>query len=243
MYINDTHILYYFFAGLIGLLVGQFIDWAVIRLKEDKKVLCREFFTMYLKNLKLNCYTMYINAALYIVLLLINGVSVQFLEYALLTPMLLTIAIVDFTKHKIPNRVLLTMFEVEVIFAAIAGFTDLSVFLFRLLGMVIGAGLFLGITWFGSNTTKKEVMGLGDVKLMGIVGLVFGLTNMIIISVLSFVMAAIYSLVLIIAKKKKLSSYIPFGPFIVIASLIVMLLPNTWLMKAILEIFTLGFYN
>ena len=28
MYIHDIHILYYFFIGLLGLIVGQFMDWA-----------------------------------------------------------------------------------------------------------------------------------------------------------------------------------------------------------------------
>lgn len=242
MYINDTHILYYFFAGLIGLFVGQFIDWAIIRLKEDKKIICREIIT-YIKNLKLNCWTMYITAALYIIFVFINGISVQLLENLLITPMFLIILIIDFTKHKIPNRILLSLFEVEIVFTAIAGFNDLSVYLFKLLGMLVGIGVFTAITYLGSSAEKKEVMGLGDVKLIAIIGLSFGLTNMSVIAVLSFLMAAIYSIALLIMKKKKIDSYIPFGPFIIIAAFIMMILPDGWLIRAILEIFTLGFYK
>ena len=235
MYINDTHILYYFFAGLIGLVIGQFIDWAIIRLKEDKKILCREFFT-YVKNLKLNCWTMYITAALYVIFVYLNGVSIQTLEYLMLTPILITILVVDFTKHKVPNRILLTLFEVEVVFTAIAGFNDLSIYLDKLLGMLIGAGVFYAITVLGTSAEKKEVMGYGDVKLMAMIGLCFGLTKMGIIAVMSFLMAAIYSIVLLIMKKKKIDSYIPFGPFIVIAAFLMMLLPTVFV-----GIFTFSF--
>ena len=53
MYINDLHILYYLGFGIIGIIVGQFIDWCNIRMSEYKKILSKDFFKIYLKNLKL----------------------------------------------------------------------------------------------------------------------------------------------------------------------------------------------
>ena len=52
MYINDLHILTYVVAGIIGLFVGQFIDWCNVRLPEYKKVFSRDFYKEYLKNTK-----------------------------------------------------------------------------------------------------------------------------------------------------------------------------------------------
>ena len=52
MYINDINILYYLGIGIIGLLVGQFIDWCNKRLPEYKKVFSKEFFTVYFKDAK-----------------------------------------------------------------------------------------------------------------------------------------------------------------------------------------------
>ena len=52
MYINDLHILTYVVAGIIGLFVGQFIDWCNLRLPEYKKVFSRDFYKEYLKNAK-----------------------------------------------------------------------------------------------------------------------------------------------------------------------------------------------
>ena len=43
MYINDIHIIYYVLVGILGLGVGQFVDWCNIRLPEYKKVFSKEF--------------------------------------------------------------------------------------------------------------------------------------------------------------------------------------------------------
>ena len=45
MYINDVNIVYYIVAAILGLFVGQIVDWANKRLPEYKKVISREFFT------------------------------------------------------------------------------------------------------------------------------------------------------------------------------------------------------
>ena len=38
MYINDIHIISYVLVGILGLFVGQFVDWCNQRLPEYKKV-------------------------------------------------------------------------------------------------------------------------------------------------------------------------------------------------------------
>ena len=53
-------------------------------------------------------------------------------------------------------------------------------------------------------------MGFGDVKLMGALGLYFGLSNIIIITLLSFLIGAILSIILLVSKIKKSNEYIPF---------------------------------
>ena len=86
-------------------------------------------------------------------------------------------------------------------------------------------------------------MGFGDVKLMGALGIIFGAYNIVVISVLSFLLAAIISIILIVSKKKKSNEYIPFGPFIVIATFMVMLIPENIMLLALLKVFTLGMYQ
>ena len=106
-----------------------------------------------------------------------------------------------------------------------------------------GGGIFLGITLLGGLIYGKEAMGLGDVKLMGALGLYFGLSNIIIVSLLSFLVGAILSILLLITRVKKTDEYIPFGPFIVIGSLITIFVPYNIIVTILFNIFTLGLYS
>ncbi len=86
-------------------------------------------------------------------------------------------------------------------------------------------------------------MGFGDVKLMGAMGLFFGWTNIIAVSVIAFLLGAIISIILIVSKIKKTNEYIPFGPFIVLAAFVVMFVPFELLLHILLTVFTLGLYR
>lgn len=69
--------------------------------------------------------------------------------------------------------------------------------------------------------TWGKGMGLGDVKLMMVLSLIFGWPETLIITVLSFIIGGVAGLVLLITKKKRLKSSLPFGPFIVLAVFLV----------------------
>ena len=86
-------------------------------------------------------------------------------------------------------------------------------------------------------------MGFGDVKLMGALGLFFGLSNTIVITLLSFLIGAILSIILLATKIKKMDEYIPFGPFIVLGTFISIFVPFEVIKNVLLEIFTLGLYR
>ena len=68
-------------------------------------------------------------------------------------------------------------------------------------------------------------------------------TSIIIISVMSFLLGAIISIILLATKKKKTDEYIPFGPFIVLATLIAIIVPSEMLLFVLFKIFTLGMYK
>ena len=109
MYINDIHIMYYILVGIIGLFVGQFVDWCNIRLPEYKKVFSKEFFLSYMKNFKPNYILAFGTAILYIALLYFIGWQpnilnqLDLLKYMFLTPMLLSALIIDKRLQIIPN--------------------------------------------------------------------------------------------------------------------------------------------
>ena len=62
MFINDLHILYYLAFGIIGLIVGQFIDWCNLRMSKYEKIISKDFFKIYLKKFKPKYVLMFITA-------------------------------------------------------------------------------------------------------------------------------------------------------------------------------------
>ncbi|MBR3324645.1 MAG: prepilin peptidase [Clostridia bacterium] len=243
MYINDLHILRYFFIGVLGLFVGQFLDWANVRLENHEKILCKEFFTSYLRHIKINAKLIYPMALIYIGLLYNFGWTWEFLQYAILAPMFVSVFIIDYRKQIIPNRLSLSIFEIGLIFTFAFGISNFDFFINRVLGLCVGGGIFLLITLIGGLIAGKEAMGFGDVKLMAGLGLVFGWLNTIMISVSSFLLGSIISIALLVMRKKKGSEYIPFGPFIILATFLLIFVPDNIMLTVLLKIFTLGMYQ
>lgn len=249
MYINDVNIIYYVIAAIIGLFVGEGVNWANKRLPEYKPVFSKEFFTEMKMNFKPNYILMFLTSAIYVTLIYRFGIketliaNLDLIKFLILTPMLLSAFVIDYKLQIIPNRLNLTIFEIGIIFAFLYGLSDVAITIKMLIGMLIGGGIFLFITLIGGLIYGKEAMGFGDVKLMGALGLFFGWIDMLIISALAFLIGAILSIILLATKKKKTNEYIPFGPFIVLATFIVMCIPSNLLITALLEIFTLGMYQ
>lgn len=249
MYYNDVHIGYYLAAAILGLIVGQLVDWANKRLPEYKKFLSLDFFREYKVNFRLNYILMILTSAIYVTLVYTLGIketliaNLDLIKFLILTPLLLSVFVIDYKLQIIPNRLNLTIFEIGLIFAFLYGLSNVAITLNMLLGMLAGAGIFLLITVVGGLFYGKEAMGFGDVKLMGALGLYFGLSNIVVITLISFLIGAILSIGLLITKIKKTDEYIPFGPFIVIATFISMYIPLETIKIVLIKIFTLGMYK
>ncbi len=249
MYINDTHIGYYVGIAILGLIVGQFVDWMNKRLPEYKKVFTREIFVEYKIDFRPNYILMILTSLIYIALMYRYGIQKTFIanldliKYSILTPMLLSAFVIDYKLQIIPNRLNLTMAEIGIVIAFLYGMSNVAITINMLFGMLAGAGIFLAITLIGGLIYGKEALGLGDVKLMGALGLYFGFTNIILIAMMSFLIGAILGIILIVSKIKKSDEYIPFGPFIVIATFICVFVPSEVLISTLMTIFTVGMYK
>lgn len=68
--------------------------------------------------------------------------------------------------------------------------------------------------------TKGKGMGGGDVKLGAFIGLMLGFPQSLVAIISAFLIGAVFSIFLIILKKKHFGQSIPFGPFLVLGSLI-----------------------
>ncbi|PIU08539.1 MAG: hypothetical protein COZ85_00310 [Candidatus Moranbacteria bacterium CG_4_8_14_3_um_filter_34_16] len=68
--------------------------------------------------------------------------------------------------------------------------------------------------------SREKWMGMGDANLAILLGLFLGWPKIILAFFLAFALGAIYGIILIVLKKKKMKSQIPFAPFLVAGTLI-----------------------
>lgn len=235
MYINNTNILWYILFGILGLLVSEFILWCNYAMVKEKKIFTKEIFNQ--KNIEKEYkYTILVIITLiYLGLVYKFGVKETFyknldlIKFLILTPMLVSAFFIDLKYRIIPNRLNMTIFEVGLLIAFIYGINNVNIAKDMLLGMLVGGGIFLAITLLGGLIAGKEAMGLGDVKLMGAVGLYFGISSILEITLLAFFVGAILSIFIILIRKyilKVEDEYMPFGPFLTLSSVVCIFLPS-----------------
>jgi prepilin signal peptidase PulO-like enzyme (type II secretory pathway) len=68
--------------------------------------------------------------------------------------------------------------------------------------------------------SKEKWMGMGDAYLVILLGLILGWPQILLALMLAFSLGAFFGVSMIIAKQKKMSSQIPFAPFLVMGALI-----------------------
>ena len=250
MYIHETYIGFYLLAAIIGLGIGQLVDWMNERIPENKRVFSLDIFRKYKIDFKPNYILMIITALIYTSLIYKFGIQDSFIgnlnliKYLILTPMLLSAFVIDYKKQIIPNRLNLTIFEIGMVIAFVFGFSNIAITIDMLLGMVVGTIIFLVIALIGGLIYgSKDAIGLGDIKFIAAIGLYFGYANITVISIIAFLIGAITAITLIAIKKKKSNEYMSFGPFIVIAAFISIFIPFEILTEILKTIFTLGMYK
>jgi leader peptidase (prepilin peptidase)/N-methyltransferase len=90
-------------------------------------------------------------------------------------------------------------------------------------GLLVGAGLFLLISWAASKIFRKEAMGGGDVKLAGAMGAVLGGGyTFLTYTLISIVLGALVGVLLIALKIRSRRDQIPFGPMMAVAGVLML---------------------
>lgn len=88
------------------------------------------------------------------------------------------------------------------------------------LGIIFGGGILLLIAYSYQLIRKREGMGMGDVKLLAMMGAFLGIKGVIFIIFVSSFIGSIIGISLILYNKGDLKYAIPYGPFLSIAALI-----------------------
>ncbi len=101
-----------------------------------------------------------------------------------------------------------------------AGSEHLAGLTASVLGMAAGALAIYAAGVFGKALFRKEAMGFGDVKLMGMVGAFIGWWGVLLAFFVGCVFGAVVGIMLLIGRR---DTHIPFGPYLAAGTLTVML--------------------
>ena len=162
-----------------------------------------------------------INIVSFITIYYFFGISIITVLLMMLSLSFLIIFFIDLEHFIIPNVLTFPM----MIVGFLKSFDPNLPFLFpnyinSLIGGLFGYGVIWSIIYFYKQIRKKEGMGLGDAKLLAVVGFWFGWISIPFVLFLSSVLALLWVAPDLIKKSKKLTSQIPFGPFIILASIL-----------------------
>ncbi|RMG25719.1 MAG: prepilin peptidase [Methanobacteriota archaeon] len=136
----------------------------------------------------------------------------------------IVITITDMKYLLIPNSINL--------FLSISGLLFMSLlfgmngFLFSIYGLLTG-GLFPFVVFFvHKKVSKKDGMGMGDLKLFAAMGTWVGAYGIIYVMLLSSILGLISWIVLRLFHKVNANTHLPFGPFISVAATVIFVLLN-----------------
>ena len=147
--------------------------------------------------------------------------SSKFFISTIFTCMMIVTIVSDFLYYYISDRVIV----ISTILLLITLYIDLSTydFIMRIVCAVILFLLMIGIKIMGNNMFERESLGDGDIKLMAVLALGLGFINSFVALFFASVLGLVFSL---IAMKKYKDGLIPFGPFLIIGSLLVIYLSD-----------------
>lgn len=154
-----------------------------------------------------------LTGVLYLLVFSVYGFSMQSLYYIFLASLLVIISFIDLDHFIIPDKLLI----IGAVFGLVFNLLGYGIpFLDGIYGALVSVGLLLFILLL-EFIIKKESMGGGDIKLLGMIGIFLGLKYTILTIILAIYIGAIYGILVIIyskIRKIKYNAMIPFGPFI-----------------------------
>jgi leader peptidase (prepilin peptidase)/N-methyltransferase len=132
---------------------------------------------------------------------------------------LIVLFMIDLEHQLLPNAITLPGIVIGVAFSVVAppGPVD------SLIGIVVGGGVLYAIAAGYYLVRKEEGMGMGDVKMLAMVGAFLGWRAVLLTLVLSSFAGAVLGVFIMAWHRGDLRYALPFGTFLAIASLVAML--------------------
>jgi leader peptidase (prepilin peptidase) / N-methyltransferase len=169
-----------------------------------------------------------LTAFVVLAVLAVYGLSVPFLAYSVLCLFLIPIAFIDWDTGFIPDKLVIPASIMGIFFLIVFHFANWKVtWKSGLIGAFAGGALILFFMVVGKAILKKDTMGMGDLKMLVMIGLYVGFPAVWLSLFFGGVVASIFILASIAMKRIQWKSTIPFGPFIAIGTLTYVLVGDT----------------
>jgi leader peptidase (prepilin peptidase)/N-methyltransferase len=141
------------------------------------------------------------------------GAILVLVAFLYLAAVSVVLALIDIDTHTLPNAIVLPSYVVGVgLFVAAAALTaDFQALITAAIGLVALFGLYLAMA-----LVYPGGMGLGDVKLAGLLGLFLGylgLGPLVVGAFAAFLLGGLFALALVALRRAGRKSGIPFGPW------------------------------
>ncbi len=232
-----------FIMFCLGLIVGSFLNAVIFRLHEGESFVMGRSHCMHCRHelaaadlIPVASYIMLggkcrychktiswqypfielLTAAVFVLIAMnFQGIlSIQFWVQIIVACFLIVIGVFDFKHYLILDKVVFPALLIVTIFNMFSGF-----FLTGLLGALVVSGFFAAQYFISKGTW----IGFGDVKLGLLLGSIFGYKLGIILLVVAYFFGAVVGVYLLANKQKQLRSELPFGVFLALAAIIMML--------------------
>jgi len=238
----------FFLIILIGALFGSFANVCIYRIPLEKSVIggrsycpkCKKKIVWY-DNFPILSYLIingkcrkckksisiqyplveFLNIIFFLIIYYLFSFSITSLLLMILTFAFVIIFFIDLKHYIIPN---ILTFPLMVLGFLKSFNPDLNSlfpnFINSLVGGIFGYTIIWTIIFFYKQVKNKEGMGLGDAKLLAVIGFWFGWIAIPFVLFSSSIVALILVIPSLLNRTKKFSSQIPFGPYIVIGCIL-----------------------
>ena len=238
----------YFAAFIFGSIWGSFCNVCIYRLPDNGNIVknrsfcpsCKKKINWY-DNIPLLSYVLLqakcrncnnkisfqyflvelISAINFTTIYFLYGISITTLLLIVLSIFFIIIFFIDLKHYIIPNELTFPLMVIGFIKSFDPNLNPIFPnYINSLIGGIFGYLIIWSIIYFYKQVRNKEGMGLGDAKLLSAIGFWFGWISIPFVIFLSSIIALLFVIPSLMKKSKKLSSQIPFGPYIIIGTLI-----------------------
>ena len=165
-----------------------------------------------------------ITALLFVVLYRNLGLTFELFVFIVFVSALIVISFIDLEFKIIPDALSIGGVIVGFLFSIARPFFRSMDPKFGILdslyGILLGGGILFAIAWIYQLITKREGMGGGDIKLLGMIGAFCGLKGVIFSLICGSVAGTLVGVPLMFVKGESGKYAIPFGPFLSLGALI-----------------------